>query len=306
MDISVLIVNYNTKDLLRNCLKSVLETIQDLSYEIILVDNASRDNSASMVEAEFPGVIVLENETNRGFGAAVNQGLDIMQGRYALLLNTDAVLTVGAVRELFSFMESCPLAAMACGQLRHADGSKQNSIANFPTLVTLLTNAALLEYLFPAKYPSKRHEYGRPIEIDSGVGACLMVRKEAIDRVGKLDERYFFFFEETDWARSMKQAGWKIFFVPTANIYHLQGQSIGHSAASRYLFYYARYQYFSKWNSRPECFLLVSIVIVRLFANWLFTGLATVLTLAMGRSLRSRWGLYSRLILWHLRGCRLP
>ena len=100
---------------------------------------------------------------------------------------------------------------MACGQLLNADGSKQNSIAAFPTLISLLVNVPLLEILFPARYPSKRQEYRRPIEVDSGMGACLIVRKSAIDGVGGFDERYFFFFEETDWARTMREAGWKIY-----------------------------------------------------------------------------------------------
>lgn len=303
MDISIIIVNYNTRDLLKQCLESAVATMRGISYETIVIDNASADGSADMTAVAFPDVRLIGNRENRGFGAAVNQGIDVMQGRYALLLNTDAVLTEGAVEELLSFMEGRPQAAMACGQLRNADGSKQNSIGNFPTLLTLLTNAPLLEYLFPSKYPSKRYDYERPIEIDSGIGACLMVRKEAIDRVGKLDERYFFFFEETDWARSMKQAGRQVFFVPSANIYHLQGRSIGHNVKSRYLFYYARYQYFAKWSSRPMYVLAVSSVCIRLLANWLLTSLAVLATLGLSRSLRGKWSVYSRLALWHLKGC---
>src|SRR4030042_4812169 len=148
MDISIIIVNWNTKDLLRNCLNSIYQTVQNISLEIIVVDNASHDGSVAMVREEFPQVNVIENKENRGFGAANNQAISIMKGRYALLLNTDTVLKEHAVYELFSFMEAHPDAAMACGQLLNADGSKQNSIASFPTLWTLLFNTPLLEYLF--------------------------------------------------------------------------------------------------------------------------------------------------------------
>jgi len=121
-------------------------------------------------------------------------------------------------------MEEHPEAVMACGQLLNADGSKQNSIAAFPTLLSLLVNVPLLEILFPARYPSKRQEYPHPIEVDSGSGRADRAQS-AIDGVGGLDERYFFFFEETDWARTMREAGWKIYHVPTARIYHFQGKS---------------------------------------------------------------------------------
>jgi len=301
MDISIVIVNYNTRDLLRNCLNSIFETVLDISYEIIVVDNASSDSSMDMLEREFPDVMTVRNEKNRGFGAANNQAFRIMKGHYALLLNTDAVLTESAVKELFRFMESSPEAAIACGQLLNADGTKQNSIAAFPTLLTLLFNAAFLEYLFPARYPSKRHDYKEPIEIDSGIGACLMVRKNAIDEVGMFDERYFFFFEETDWAREMRSKEWKIYHVPAARIYHLQGQSIGRDVHSRFEFYRSRYQYFRKWNSGPLFVLLSCAVFIRLIMNWLLTAAANILLLGLHKGMREKLNIYSRLILWHLK-----
>ncbi len=299
MDISVLIVNYNTEKLLNDCLRSVSETAGGIRYEIILVDNASSDNSVEMAKALYPGIQVIRNERNRGFGAAVNQGLEVMKGRYALLLNTDAVLTQGALQKLLRFMESCPDAAMACGQLRNPDGSKQNSIGHFPSLITLLTNTPLLEYLLPDKYPGKRYDFKEPVEIDSGIGACLIVRKKAIDEVGRLDERFFFFFEETDWARSMRLAGWKIYFVPDAEIYHLQGQSIGGSVLSRIEFYRSRYQYLRKRNSYPQYLVLCAAIFLRLVVNFSFYSLAVLLTLGLKRGIKSKWLIYLQLILWH-------
>lgn len=303
MDISIIIVNFNTRDLLRNCLKSIFATVLDITYEIIVVDNASSDGSVAMLEKEFPGVQTIKNEKNLGFGVANNRAFRIMKGRYALLLNTDTVLTAQAVRELFVFMESNPAAAMACGQLLNEDGTKQNSIAAFPTLLTLLFNMSALEYLFPARYPSKRHDCKEPIEIDSGIGACLMVRKNAIDEVGMFDERYFFFFEETDWAREMRSKGWKVYYVPAARIYHLQGRSIGTDVHSRVEFYRSRYQYFRKWNSGLIYGLLSCAAFTRLIANWLLTAAANLFLLGIHKEMRKKLNIYSRLVLWHLKGC---
>jgi len=303
MDITIVIVNWNTKTLLRNCLKSVYQTVKEIPFEIIVVDNASHDGSVAMIAQEFPDVSVIENKENRGFGAANNQAFAVMKGRYALLLNTDAVLTKNAVHELFVFMENHEEAAMTGGQLLNHDGSRQNSIANFPTIFTLLMNASILEYLFPNKYPSKRYEHKDPIEVESVIGACMLVRKEAMDEVGIFDERYFFFFEETDWAYQMSAAGWKIFHVPSAIIYHLQGKSIGRNVRSRIEFYRSRYTFFRKWRGRPYNVTVSIAVLARLLVNWFSTSIANILTAGMNKTIRNKWVVYSRLIVWHIKGC---
>jgi len=288
MDITIVIVNWNTKDLLRDCLESVYKTIRNITFEIIVVDNASRDNSVAMLGEKFPGVRIIENSENRGFGAANNQAFAVMRGRYALLLNTDTVLTGNAVHELFAFMENHDEAAMAGGQLLNRDGSRQNSIANFPTVLSLLANTSLLEYLFPRRFPSKRYVHKEPLEVESVIGACILVRKKAIDEVGMFDERYFFFFEETDWACQMRSAGWKIYHVPSALIYHLQGQSVGRNVRSRIEFYRSRYQFSRKWESRPYNVLVFFAVVLRLVVNWLSTSISCVLTLWMKKNIRDK------------------
>ncbi|MDI6725993.1 MAG: glycosyltransferase family 9 protein [Smithellaceae bacterium] len=304
LSLSVVIVNWNTRDLLKNCLQSVISTALDLSWEAIVVDNASTDGSAEMVQAEFPAVRLISNRVNRGFAAANNQAFALMRGRYALLLNSDALLTEGSLQALFSFMEDHREAGMAAGQLLNADGSRQNSIAAFPTITTLLLNMSLLEILWPRRYPGKRYDHPAPREVDSVIGACMIVRKDAMDAVGWFDERYFFFFEETDWACRMRQAGWKVFHVPAARIYHLQGQSVGHRLPSRIAFYRSRYRYFQKWRRRPIYLLLRGIVLFRLIINWLLTSAGVSCTLGLNRHLRDRWLMYSGLLLWHLKGDR--
>lgn len=303
MELSVIIVNWNTRDLLRRCLESIAAAVSGLAHEVIVVDNASTDGSGEMVKERFPAVRLIENPENRGFGAANNQALGIMAGKYALLLNSDAMLAENAVPELMACMENHPRAAMACGQLLNADGSRQNSIAVFPTLLTLMANMPLLEYLFPRRFPGKRRNYAQPVEVDSGVGACLMVRREAIAAVGMFDERYFFFFEETDWAYRMRRAGWKVLHVPAAFIYHLQGQSIGRNLRSRIEFYRSRYQFFRKWKSGLYYLTVRVIILGRLVVNWLLTSLGCLLTLGLQRGLRDKWAVYGNLLLWHMKGC---
>jgi hypothetical protein len=301
MDISIVIVNWNTKVLLLDCLASVYKTVENISMEIWVVDNASSDGSVEAVKRFYPDVKIIQNRKNLGFAAANNRAFKRMRGRYAVLLNTDAVLMKGALEAIYDFVENNPDAGMACGQLLNPDGSKQNSIANFPGLPSLLLNETLLRILLPRRYPSKRKEYKNPIEVDSCIGACLMVRKKTMDHVGLLDEDYFFFFEETDWARRIKQSGWKIYFVPSARIIHLQGQSVGHNIRSRILYYTSRYTYFKKWH--PNHFTMIrQIIFIRLLINAMLTLVGVCGTLGLQKDVKNRMDLYAQLIRWHLRG----
>ena len=302
MDISFVIVNWNTRGLLLNCLTSIYQTAAGMDFEVWLVDNASSDGSVAAARMAYPKIHVIENTRNLGFAAANNLAFTQMRGRYAVLINTDAQLREGAVQSLFDFMEEVPEASMACGQLLNKDGSKQNSIAPFPTLLSLISNETLLRLLFPQRYPSKRKHYPAPIAVDSCIGACIMVRKIAMDRVGFLDERYFFFLEETDWAYRMKRAGWKVFFVPAARIYHAQGKTVGGGFAARILFYRSRYQFFEKWHKR-KYFLVRLFTFSRLLVNTLLNLSAVGFTLGLERRLKEKLKIYTKLVQWHLKGC---
>ena len=300
-DLSIVIVNWNTKALLLDCLASVYQTIR-ASFEVFVVDNASSDGSVAAVQEHYPQVQIIQNAENLGFAAANNKALRQMAGRYALLLNTDALLTEGAVEKLLRFMDSHPRVAMGCGQLLNADGTKQNSIANFPTLLTLLCNETLLRILMPKKFPSKRRHYAEPLPVESCIGACLMVRKAAMDEVGLLDERYFFFMEETDWALSMRKAGWESWLVPEARIYHLQGQSAGPSARARIMFHRSRLSYFKKWHRGSYPFMAAA-ALGRVLINVVLNVLAVMGTLGLYQKIRQRLGVNCQLLAWYLRGC---
>ena len=203
VDISFIIVNWNTRDILIDCLNSIYKTVTDIGFEIYVVDNNSTDGSREATKKRFPDVKLIENKTNTGFAHANNQALRIMQGRFAVLLNTDAVLQEGAIKSLLSFMNNSPEAGIAGVQLLNQDGSRQNSIDNFPSPETEILNKSILRFFFPDKYPGKSRIHHNPIEVDSVVGACMMVRKEAMDEVGLFDEDYFIFLEETDWCFRM-------------------------------------------------------------------------------------------------------
>lgn len=307
LDLSIVIVNWNTEHLLPRCLDAVYGTLaadmaDPLEFEVLVVDNGSTDGSADLIRRDYPTVRLIASRTNLGFAGGNNLAFRQMKGRYALLLNTDAFLQPGAARKLVRFMDAHPQAGMACGQLFNPDGSRQNSIANFPSIPSLLFNETLLRLAAPNRYPSKHRTYSEPIRVDSCIGACMIVRAEAMEEVGLLDEGYFFFMEETDWAFRMHRAGWDVWFTQAAETIHAQGQSVGHGAASRKLFFKSRYRYFRKW--RPRIWpLMHALSVGRLAVNSLLALAGTILTLGLEKSTRLRLQRYLILLGWHFRGC---
>lgn len=302
VDISIVVVNWNTKELLLDCLNAVYLTVKKVTFEVWVVDNGSTDGSVEAVKRRFPSAHVIANKKNLGFAAANNLAFRRMSGRYALLLNSDAILTEGSVESLHDFMEAEQNVAIACGQLLNPDGTKQNSVAPFPSLPTLLMNESVLRVLFPKKFPGKWKTYRAPIDVDSCIGACMIVRRAAMQELGLLDENYFFFFEETDWAKRMKQGDWRVCFVPSARILHLQGKSVGMNADARIMFYRSRYIYFKKWHPRMYT-LVVAVIFSRLTVNTLLTLIGLCFTLGLNKSLKRRFTIYSQLIAWHMKGC---
>jgi len=304
VDLSIIIVNWNTKEYLLPCLKSIFGKGGVTGWEIIVTDNSSTDGSGDEIRKTFPSVQVIENDKNLGFSKAMNQGLQKASGRYALLLNPDTRVKNGAIEQLVSFMDGCPNAGAAGMQLLNSDGSKQNSIANFPSLATELLNKRLLRWLFPKKFLGKERNYSKPVEVDSVIGACMMVRRVALEQVGLLDEDYFLFLEETDWCYRMKRAGWKIYHVPQAEVYHLQGKSAETQKKKAKVEYYrSRYHFFKKNRGPLQHFLLVGGLTIRLIFELLMITVASVITFFVVKGCRRKLSLYSYLFWWHLRLC---
>ena len=302
--LSIILVNRDTKEYLLPCLRSVLENGKGTGWKIIVVDNGSRDGSPAVVKERFPLVDLIENEGNLGFAKAVNQGLQKAIGRYVVLLNPYTQIKQGAIGELISFMDARPDAGIAGAKLLNSDGSKQNSIANFPSLATELTNKSLLRWLFPKRFPGKEMDYSEPVEVDSVIGACMMVRRDAIEQVGFLDEDYFLFLEETDWCFRMKKAGWRVCHVPQAEVYHFQGKSAEKDKRRAKVEYYrSRYHFFIKNRGRGPWLTLVFALVARLGAESVFAAVACLFTLGMAEEWRKKLSVYTYLLWWHLKLC---
>ena len=189
-------------------------------------------------------------------------------------------------------------------QLLNPDGSKQNSFANFPSLATELLNKSLLRWLFPKTFPGKDKNYYEPIEVDSVIGACMVVRRQAIEQVGLLDEDYFLFLEETDWCYRMKRAGWKIYHVPQAEIYHSQGKSAEREKRKAKIEYYrSRYHFFKKNRGGLEEFILLIGLMIRLCIELILMTVACFFTFLRVKKWRGKLSVYAYLLGWHLRGC---
>ena len=299
-----MIVSWNTKEYLLPCLRSIFEKGQGMGSEVILVDNGSQDESGSEVKKAFPFVHLIENERNLGFAKAANQGLQKASGRYFLLLNPDTQVKNKVIKQLVSFMDTHLDVGVAGVQLFNADGSKQNSIANFPSLSTELLNKRLLRWLFPKTFPGKERDYPEPIEVDSVIGACMVVRRDALEQVGLLDEDYFIFLEETDWCYRMKRAGWKIYHIPQAQVFHFQGKSAETvKKRARVEFYRSRYHFFKKNRGHLQWFILLIGLLIRLAFEFIAMIVASMITLFMIKGWRKKLSIYAYLLWWHLRFC---
>jgi N-acetylglucosaminyl-diphospho-decaprenol L-rhamnosyltransferase len=234
-DLSVVIVNWNVRDLLRRCLHSVAEsskaeTPKRLSVQVIVVDNGSSDGSVPMLRGEFPQIKLIANEANLGFTRANNQGLSISDGRYALLLNPDTEVLDRALGEMVAYMDLHPAVGALGPQLIYADGRVQSSRRRFPGLDTAFLEGTFLQQSFPrSRILSRYYVLDRPEnetqEVDWLVGACLLMRREALDQVGPLDERFFMYSEEMDWCYRAKGRGWNVVYLPAAQVIHHEGKS---------------------------------------------------------------------------------
>ena len=303
-DLSIIIVNWNTRGPLLNCLASIFQHAGGLTFEAIVVDNGSRDGSVEAVKERYPRVRIIPNFSNLGFARANNQAITSSSGRYCLLLNSDAELTAGALEGMVAFMEKNPRAGIAVAKLLNKDGSMQNSFDNIPTLSTELLNKSLLRTIFPGKYPSKKSPIQTPLEVESVIGASMLIRREALDEVGLLDEDYFLFLEETDLCFRLHKAGWKVFYLPQVQVYHLQGESKAIDPGRAWIEYYrSLYIFFRKNRGYLLYIILRALRVVKLLINLILTTLGMVFTFGQSRELRRRFSIYSKLFIWHLLFC---
>lgn len=281
MDVTVVIVSYNVADLLDKCIESIkIET--SCQYEIIVVDNNSEDNSVEMLTTKHSDVIFIQNRTNLGFSKANNQAFRISKGRYIFMLNPDTVILNGAIDKLVDFMDTQHKAG-ACGP-KNTDqkGRLQHNCHHFPDLLMRVVECLQLKRLFPQhRYFGREHmtywSYDEIKEVDWITGCSLLIRREALQQVGLLDEKYFMYSEETDLCYRLRKRGWQILFYPLAYIIHYGGESAlsqfkekvfsksitNYLFATRYYFFKKNYGYLRWFGLKTLDTLYYLIIIIK-------------------------------------------
>ena len=234
-DLSIVIISWNVRELLRLCLDSIQESLrgekgEGLLVETIIFDNGSTDGSADMVREDFPRVHLMESEVNLGFTKGNNLAIGQSEGRYILLLNPDTEVVGDALGTMVTYMEAHPRVGALGPQLLNPDGTTQSSRRRFPTLATAFLESTVLEPWFQGSRILKRYYLlDRPDDeiqpVDWAVGAALLIRREALHQVGPLDEEFFMYSEELDWCYRLKAQGWEVVYLPTAQVVHQEGRS---------------------------------------------------------------------------------
>ena len=263
MDLAVAIVSYNTRQLTSDCLASLYRALElaNLNAHVWVVDNASSDASAEMVQARFPQATLIASQENLGFSRGANLAIERMSAlnappRHLLLLNPDTLVEEAAIRPMVSFLDAHPQVGAVGAQLSYPDGSFQHGAFRFPTLWMALfdfwpINHRLLDSPLNGRYPRRLYQAGEPFPIDHPLGAALMIRWETLHQVGPLDPGYFMYCEEIDWCMRAKALGWKVCCVPQARIVHLGGQSTQQFRDEMFVaLWKSRYRLFEKHYSR--------------------------------------------------------
>lgn len=248
-DLSVIYVNWNTSHLLLKSIDSLKDAILDLNYDIWVVDNASTDNSVSLLHAAHPEVNLIQNHTNAGFARANNQAMQAAKGRFFLLINTDAFPEPGAIRQMAILAQNQPQAGIIGAQLFNPDGSFQASYVDFPNLTQeFLMLTSLGRRIYGPSYPNHSPNPDEAAHrVDYVQGACMLVRRQAYEQAGGLDEGYFMYSEEVDWCFSMRSAGWEVWYQPNACITHIGSASSKTRIVQREAdLYVSRVRYFRK------------------------------------------------------------
>ncbi len=255
MDLSIIIVTYNSRAPVERCLASLERHPASGLAETIVVDNASSDGTAETVRGRFPGVRVVANAENRGYSRGVNQGIHSSTGRLILILNPDIVVGEGSIDRLASFMAEHPDAGIAGAKLVYPDGTLQYSARAFYTPSALLFRRTVLGRMFPRAKPLRDHllmDDGHAVsrEVDWIIGACMLVRRAALEQVGAMDERFFLYFEDLDWCYRMKQRGWKVCYVPDSVMVHTYERSSARSVFRKPFIIHilSLLRYYEKWN----------------------------------------------------------
>ena len=232
IDVSIVILNYNSTELLKNCLDSVEKFTTGIKYEIIVVDNNSMTGDIDELLKSHNRITLIKNDVNRGFGAANNQGVEIAKGKYVLLLNNDTILFENSIKKVFDFAESLDGNEIIGCKLLNEDKSIQKSVFDFPSFLNVFTSNFFLYIFFQkSKYFNKYHLMNKGLndvtEVDVVAGAFLFMRRKTFEALGGFDERFFFYMDETDLCYRHKKNNGRVIYFPETSVIHLKGKSAG-------------------------------------------------------------------------------
>lgn len=298
-DLSIVIVSWNTCQHLENCLDSILRIPPSLSFEIWVVDNDSNDGTTKMVRERFSQVHLLENHENVGFARANNQAIERCTGKYLLLLNPDTLVDPASLNALVDFLESSPEAGAAGAKLLNMDGSLQISSHRWPTLSREVSRLFHLDRFIPYEdYPLEKWKSDLAQEVDAIKGACLILRREVLDLIGYLDEDYFIYTEEVDLCYRIQRAGWRLFWVPQAQVFHHGGQSTQQMPTEMFLnLYQSKIKYFYKHNGILVAHMYKLILVFASLLRIVFTPVIFLEKAAQRRKHLTLVNRYWRLVL---------
>ncbi len=288
MELSIIIVNYNTKKLIKKALDSIYKYNYKFEYEVIVVDNASSDGSRKMIEDNYNQVILIENEENLGFATASNIGIRRAKGRYILLLNSDTVVYDQTFKKMIAYMENNPgVGAAGCKVILPNGKLDRACKRSFPTPANALFNILKLDRRFPGnkRFGSYNLSYldkNKTHEVDSLVGAFMMVRREVLEEVGLLDQDFFMYGEDLDWCYRIKKAGWKIVYYHEAKIMHVKGGSNKQKSNKIiFEFYRSMLLFYNKHYKHKYSLLTKNIVYVGI---WGMMGISLLINILRGKS----------------------
>jgi GT2 family glycosyltransferase len=280
MELSIVIVSYNTKEMLRNCLRSLPAATEGLSIETFVVDNASPDGSAEMVRLEFPEVHLIANTENAGFTRGNNQALKLCTGQYIVLLNPDTEAEPGSLTLLARYLEAHPEVGAVGPKLLNTDGSNQPNGRRFPTpWIEFLGHSGLAKWNmrgYNLRYQYQREDFDIEWETDQVTGACLMLPRAVLEKVGVLEEAFYMYYEETELCWRIKQAGWKVMYVPQSRVvHHWMGSARQRSKAMTRQLYKSAIIYYRKTAGFPQQLTMRGVVAIGWLRNeWLYFGVA--------------------------------
>ena len=253
MNLSIIIVSWNVCDKLRDNLKSIYANTQNINFEVFVVDNNSKDKTVEMVKKEFPQVKLIANTENLGFAKANNQAIKQAKGKYILLLNPDMRVLEGTLENMVDWMDKNTHTSIAGCKLINEQDKILPHVRAFPTIWDQLAIVLKLPHIFPQilnQYLMKNFDYSKEAEVDSIRGSFFMIRREIIDKIGLLDERYFIWFEEVDYCKQAKKAGFKIMYTPITKCIDYIGQSFKQVKRGKTQIYFrnSMLKYFRKWH----------------------------------------------------------